>query len=121
MRIKERMNLYMCQYGCHNVTVDVDEGVTPFMIDCEFRGRPDRPLNPNYAKDGRCVGVAKSTFYPQQLPPGAPYPKPTHEWYRPSKEELSMLSLAEIEHVNNGGLLLRKRTNAEMLLHKVEA
>lgn len=114
--IKERLNLYICQHGCHNVTVDVDRGVTPFMIPCQFTGREDRPLNPALSVDGKCIGMAQSQFYPRNLPEGIPYPVPTHEWYRPTT--LEGLTPGEFDHVEQGGLLLSKRTEREMLLHE---
>lgn len=48
------------------VTVDIDEGVTPFMEICE-----------------KCKGDMHSSFYrcPQNL-------IPTHEWYKPTLEQL---------------------------------
>ena len=82
--IKEKINMYLCEYGCHNITVDVDEGTTPFMIDCQFTGRPDRPLNPKYSRNGKCIGMAKSCFYPRLINENEPYPVPTLEWYRPN-------------------------------------
>lgn len=128
MLIKERLNLYLCEHGCHNVTVDVDEGVTPFMIRCNFTGRKDRPLNPSKAINGRCVGMARSCFYPQSIPDGIPYPIVTHEWYKPLTIDKAnyfnengvalYLSIEEIDHVEQGGLLLRPRTDKKPLLHK---
>jgi hypothetical protein len=120
MKIKERMNIYICEHSCHNITVDVNKGVTPFMIGCEFTGRPDRPANPLKMKNGKCIGTASSRMYPKELGPGVPYPVPTHEWYRPSLDEFNRLSDPEKDHVKQGGLLLRKRTNAEPLLHENE-
>lgn len=117
MKIKERMNIYICEHGCHNITVDVDKGVTPFMIGCEFKGRPDRPANPKYMKNGKCIGTAKSCMYPKEIGENTPYPVPTHEWYRPALKEYSKLSEYEKEHVLNGGLLLRERTDAKPLLN----
>jgi len=120
MKIEERMNVYVCEYGCHNVTVDVAKGVTPFMIKCERTADKDRPLDPKKSKDGVCVGTANSCMYPQSLPHGAPYPVPKHEWYRPDLEEFMGLSDPEKDHVKQGGLLLRKRTDAKPLFHKDE-
>lgn len=129
--IKERINLYLCEHGCHNITVDVDKGVTPYMIGCEFRGRKDRPLNPSKSKNGKCVGVAESSFYPKVLPSGVPYPIPEYEWYAPKKlitlhgdvffsgEDVLKLSSWEIDHVKQGGLLMRKRTDALPILHEI--
>ena len=118
--IKERMDLYICEHGCHNITVDVDKGVTPFMIRCEFTGRPDRPADPSKMKNGKCIGVAESCMYPKQIDDNVKYPVPTHEWYRPDLEEYSKLNKYEKEHVVNGGLLLRKRTDRKPELHEDE-
>lgn len=120
MKIKERMNIYICEHGCHNVTVDVDKGVTPFMIACEFKGRPDRPANPAKMKNGKCIGTAKSCMYPKELPANAPYPVPTHEWYRPDLEEYVKLPKDEKEHVEKGGLLMRERTDKPALINGVD-
>lgn len=117
MKIKERMNVYICEYGCHNVTVDVDKGVTPFMIPCQFASRPDRPADPAKMKNGKCIGVAKSAMYPKEKDDETPYPIPTHEWYRPDLAEYAKLSDPEKDHVKNGGLLMRERTNAEPLVN----
>lgn len=116
MSKEPKINIYQCQYGCLNVTVDVDEGVTPFMIGCEFTGRIDRPLNPFFAKDGKCIGNATSCFYPTGPKPSN-IGEPTHEWYKPEKKEYEKLHKLEIEHVERGGLLLRPRTDKEPIYH----
>jgi hypothetical protein len=110
-----RENVYGCEYGCLTVTVDVDVGVTPFMIKCRSVSRPDRPLLARLTgPDGECVGIAESCFYPKKRRP--PHiPEPTHEWYKP--ENIDGLSPQEIEHVNQGGLLLRPRTNRHPIYH----
>lgn len=111
-----RENVYRCKYGCNTVTVDVAEGVTPFMIKCKAKARPDRPLVPELTgPDGECTGSAQSCFYPK-APRPAHIPSPTHEWYKPT--DLAGLSDGEIEHVNRGGLLLRERTGTEPVYHK---
>lgn len=112
-----KLNIYVCEFGCHNVTVDVDRGVTPFMIRCEFRGKPGRPLNLKYAENGRCIGTAQSCFYPRGTKP-THIGEPTHEWYRPEEAELAKLSEPEREHVAQGGLLLRPRTGKEPIYHE---
>jgi len=114
-----RENVYRCEYGCNTVTVDVDRGVTPFMIKCKSVSRPGRPLMPSLTgPDGECVGTAHSSFYP-----GAPrpphLPAPTHEWFRPS--ELAGLSDDDADHVRRGGLLLRPRTAADPIYHGEQA
>lgn len=110
-----RINVYRCEHGCNNVTVDVDDGVTPFMMKCVTKSRPDRPLDPILTgSDGECLGMAKSCFYPKVAPP--PWISvPTHEWYRP--KDLAGLNDGELEHVKKGGLLLRPRTDAEPIYH----
>jgi hypothetical protein len=109
--IEPRLNVYTCR-KCkrHTVTVDVDEGVTPFLIQC--RQGPRR----------RCTGMAVSSFYPRG-------PKPPHigepqwEWYKPSDEQLNKLYFGDVldqmrEHVEKGGLDLRARTKAAPIMHK---
>jgi hypothetical protein len=82
-----RVNAYTCQ-RCGEVTwtVDVDDGVTPFMITC---------------RTGCRLGDAHSAFY--RVP--ADHPEPTHEWYRPDEE--AGLRMDE-RHWKNGGLFLRE-------------
>lgn len=115
--IKEKLNMYICEHNCHNITVDVDKGVTPFMIRCEFTGRPDRPADPLKMKDGKCIGEAKSCCYPNELDDNTDYPIPTHEWFRPTLLEYSKLGEPEKDHVRGGGLLLRKRTKKTPIMH----
>lgn len=80
-----RKNAYECEKcGSYIVTVDREPGVTPFMVSC-----------------GNCSSMATSKFYRVQA-----YLEPTHEWYRP--ETLAGLKGGVREHVENGGLLLRK-------------
>ena len=127
MKIKKRLNLYVCEYFCHTITCDVDKGVTPFTIPCQFTGREDRPLNPKYSKNGKCTGIAFSKMYPREIPDHINIPVPTHEWYKPNvldyfncfDEDGNKLNLSkeEVDHVLNGGLLLRKRTTKEILDH----
>ncbi len=81
-------------YGCDKclkciVTVDKADGTTPFMIGCE-------------ATKG-CTGEMYSSFYKGSLDD-----EPTHEWYKPEGVERATLSPDELDHVERGGLLLRK-------------
>lgn len=113
-----RINVYVCEYNCHTVTVDVDDGVTPFMIRCEARSRPDRPLRPELCDEhGRCKGTARSSFYPKGPKPSH-IAEPTHEWYSPDEEERATLGPDERSHVEGGGLLLRTRTAANPKMHQ---
>lgn len=106
-----RENVYVCEYGCHNVTVDVDKGVTPFMMRCRTTARPGRPLVAKLTgKDGVCMGMARSAMYPREPRP-AHIAGPTHEWYAPSEEERRHLEPAMRDYVEHGGLMIRPRTD----------
>ncbi len=74
--------------GCGQqiITVDREPGVTPFMTACPF-----------------CGGDTQSGFY--RVPAGL---QPSHEWYRPDTFE--DLKPHTIEHILNGGLILREIT-----------
>jgi hypothetical protein len=104
-----RENCYTCgQCGYVTVTVDVDYGVTPFMISCKA--------------SEKCQGSALSGMYPKAPRPDH-FPAPTYEWYKPSKSEMNRLELqspATWDHAKQGGLLLRKRTDREPVYHKGE-
>jgi len=85
---KGRKNGYTCQV-CKKtiVTLDVDEGTTPFMLMCR-------------ATDG-CDGIMLSGFYtiPQTLPH-------QYEWFKPVSD--TGYSPEMVEHLRKGGLDLRK-------------
>lgn len=83
------VNQYECQDPeCTRVVTTVNRaaGVTPMFITC-----------------AKCRGPMQSKWYDvdQAL-------APTHEWYRPTPDELAGKSLAQIDHVRDGGLLLRE-------------
>jgi hypothetical protein len=85
-----KLNIYTCE-KCrgHIVTVDRDEGTTPFMVGCR-------------ATEG-CSGMMESSFYrvwDQRM-------APQFEWYRPDATEVATLKLVARDHVQRGGLLLR--------------
>lgn len=88
--LKARKNIYTCrQCGGHIVTVDRDDGVTPFMLNCR-------------AMEG-CKGTMESSFYrvfDQKM-------AASYEWYRPDETEFAVLKDITQEHVRKGGLLLR--------------
>jgi hypothetical protein len=91
-----RENPYTCQ-DCGGITntAHVDDGVTPFMLDC--RATPG------------CKGWAHSAGYPKG--PRPPHiPAPTWEWYRPDAKEAAKLSPGMADHVAQGGLLIRRHT-----------
>lgn len=90
--LASKVNCYSCT-NCGHVTKtkDVDAGCTPMVIKCES-----------------CkAGNARSHFYEDV----APEKEVTQEWYRPSLQETLKLRGKKsqlLEHVLNGGLLLRK-------------
>ena len=85
---KGEKNGYTCQ-KCNGqiITVDIDDGVTPFIIGCR-------------ATKG-CDGLMYSAFYsiPQSLPA-------QYEWFKPKK--LKGYDAAMREHIRKGGLGMRK-------------
>jgi len=96
--MEQRENVYVCQKcGGLTVTVDIDEGVTPFMLKCRASG-----------KEGDCDGFAQSSFYPSG--PRPPHiPSPSWEWFKPTGKDYKKLSRAMKEHVDAGGLDIRRR------------
>ena len=88
---EQKINAYDCAAcGGTIITVDIDDGVTPFMITCR-------------AKE-KCGGNMYSRFYSRT---GALLPG--WEWYTPTDGEKSKLDPYTLQHVNDGGLLLRQR------------
>lgn len=88
-----KKNIYFCSECGHGfVTVDRDNGVTPFMTTC------DR---------APCAAAAYSFFYraPQEMLKNI---EPAYEWYRPSEEDLAGKSDQVKDHVARGGLLMRR-------------
>ena len=80
-----RTNIYVCPFcAAHTVTVDLESGVTPYVISCE-----------------QCKAPATSTFY--RLPTTE---TATLAWRKPTAEELAFVSPATREHARRGGLLL---------------
>lgn len=85
-----RKNAYVCHVcGGKTVTIDRDDGVTPFMIRCRA------------TKD--CEAMAESSFYRCD-----PTLVPTHEWYRPGAAEIGAATPAMRQHYEMGGLGLRE-------------
>ena len=90
-----RKNIYTCEKcGGITVTIDVDEGVTPFMLRCRAS-----------SNEADCDGYAQSSMY--RVPQG-PSPEPKWEWFRPTGIEYRKLSREMRDHVDKGGLDLRK-------------
>lgn len=82
-----KRNAYTCQ-SCKKtiVTVDRDEGTTPFMIGC----RADLP----------CGGYMESHFYRIDDVEG----DPLFEWRKPTPAEYKKASRAMKDHFDTGGL-----------------
>jgi len=109
---KGKRNGYTCR-GCgwRVVTINRDDGVTPFLIGCQN----DVPSGEDLAKakaagqafgSSGCGAFMESAFYrvPQDL-------EPSHEWYAPGERERKRMRRKgdpNLEHVENGGLLLRR-------------
>jgi len=89
---KDKKNIYVCP-DCldHVVTVDLDEGVTPFMIQCQ--------------RTEGCKGMMESSMYRvYDMRMQADF-----EWYSPDDAERALITNINVrEHVNNGGLIMRK-------------
>lgn len=91
MEKKGMINYYTCETcGKSIVTVNAADGVTPAFIGCRFG----------------CDAMMHSHWYhvPQHT---NPLTKNQYEWYKP--EDLTALRPEEREHVELGGLLLRRR------------
>lgn len=85
-------NVYTCANRHRTVTVDLVEGTTPMIIDCQTPG---------------CGRDALSGWY--DVPPELAV-EATHEWYRPTFFQRMRLPAGVRDHVRQGGLLLRPRT-----------
>jgi hypothetical protein len=82
-----KKNVYTCDTcGRQMVTVDRDDGVTPFATRCSCPAR---------------AHMTSSMYQVDQALPA------THEWYRPAPGTL-LKSIHVHEHVKRGGLLLRE-------------
>ncbi len=90
---KGKKNIYVCQKcNGHIVTVDLEHGVTPFMVDCKATPA--------------CGGMMQSSMYrvfDQTM-------RADHEWYKPTDFALATMTPSTRRHVEQGGLLIRKRT-----------
>jgi hypothetical protein len=96
MSLQNPFNCYTCTTcGGQIVTVDRDEGVTPFMVRCRAQ------------KD--CGGTMHSSFY-TNVPLAL---QPTYEWRKPTPQEYRKLDKAtRTDHVDRGGLLMYRLDGA---------
>lgn len=109
---KGKKNGYLCR-GCgwRIITVNRDEGVTPFMIGCQNDVPSDDDRKAARESGGvlgsrGCGAYMESAFYRvlQSL-------EPSHEWYAPDKAERKRMRKkrdSNLEHVARGGLILRR-------------
>jgi hypothetical protein len=97
---KNLLNEYICQ-RCRKkiVTVEIDEGTTPFMIRCQFCKEQEIKIQPEVRP------LMQSRFYQvnqNQIP--------EYEWFKPHKEKdykQYVIDKAHEQHYNLGGLFLR--------------
>lgn len=93
--MSNRINTYTCD-TCQGeiVTEDLVEGTTSFMVPCQ-------------ATEG-CQGKMTSAFYrcDQTL-------TPEWEWYKPRILNVSLFDFATWDHLQHGGLLLRRKAAAK--------
>lgn len=94
MGFQGKKNIYLCPKCGHGfVSLDVDEGTTPFTTKCLH-----------------CGDMARSMFYrcPQEMLAGV---NPAIEWYHPSDAELATMSAGVQSHVATFGLISRLATH----------
>jgi len=84
-----KKNTYICSINHRTVTIHKDNGVTPFIIDCEYE---------------ECYRDAKSLFYSEKCQKE----NPEYEWYRPYFLKYLFMKEYNKDHYRNGGLWLRK-------------
>lgn len=83
-----RKNAYTCDTcGESTITIDRDEGVTPFTLHC-------------YATRD-CGGTMRSQFYVQNEKTEG---QPAYEWRKPTRAEYRRMGDAMREHIDRGGL-----------------
>lgn len=92
---QNKKNRYVCQ-KCHKsiITIDKDEGITPFMIECKATEN--------------CDGLMYSSFYDKSLQ-NNPLLIPMFEWYKPKNANHYPEEHREImqKHFDEGGLDIR--------------
>lgn len=97
MEMKGMKNKYTCTTcGRSIITINAHDGTTPFMMRCRATAR--------------CSGDMRSHFYKVNQHAFAAW-----EWYRPGKQEKKRIRKNKqwgrdiMDHVDQGGLLLRRR------------
>lgn len=96
---KGMLNAYRCEVcGRQITTIDLVSGTTPYLVGCRA------PHIPSVLP--RCKGLMASAFY--RIPQNLPWT--THEWYRPTKEEVAAMDPERQDHFWGGGLEIRAVT-----------
>lgn len=115
-----RINIYVCEYACETVAVDVDKGVAPWQIRCKATGK--RKI---CDENGQCTGTARASNYPTDFE-FAYVNKIKWELGLPTAEEIEAMvkenpasEKAIREYCNGERLLLRPRSDKPMLYHEV--
>ena len=100
-----RLNAWRCEdCGLPFIAYDRHPGVTPMLAGHQ-----------SFDPDSTCTGTCSSVFYTRaeitraaiDLGQGGQRIQPSHEWYRPSANELRSATHEVRRHVHQGGLLLR--------------
>jgi len=92
---KKKINLYICpSCGGEIVTKDVNDGIAPLIIDCDF-----------------CDGFMHTSFYrcDQTLEYSHELFKPTHNWLHNTYKHWPLLYKEKLQEAREGGLDIRKR------------
>jgi hypothetical protein len=100
MSFKGKFNVYTCPEGHHTVTFDVDDGVTPMFLGCRYDGT-----------ETGCGLTAESACYPDSPLPDilrVKFEQFGWEWYRPSVKWARRKGPETLDHVQRGGLVLRR-------------
>ncbi len=100
-----RVNGWRCKdCGRHTYVVHVDHGVTPMFLACRTDG-----LEPS---DNPCKGMGVSLMYPDAPMPQHVVEAVRWEWYKPSGRAAREMDAGMREHIERGGLALRRLTDA---------
>ena len=107
----ERRNAYFCQ-SCRKVTITVDvaEGVTPMFIQCPHCEK-EMASSFMYQVPG-CMRMTTKEGKMVTLPAD-------YEWYKPDAKTKLHPQLKD--HVKQGGLLMRPRTDAKAITLKLKS
>ncbi len=93
-----RINVYVCRDGCKHIvkTEDVDDGVTPFMLQCP-----------------QCKKSMYSSFY-NDIHPILPV---SFVWYRPELKDVLLMHRkgkdSTVNHILLGGLIKKQKNEKE--------